>query len=37
MLWEAKKSLKKLVFSVTSNTILLFTNRGGTNGILVPL
>ena len=37
MLWEAKKSLKKLVFSVTSNTILLFTNRGGINGILVPL
>ena len=35
--WEAKKLLQRLAFSVKSDTISLFTNRGGINGILVPL
>ena len=34
--WKAKKSLKKVAFSVQSDRILSFTNRRGINGTLVP-
>ena len=30
--WEAKKSLKRLAFSMKSDTILLFIKRGGIKG-----
>ena len=35
--WEEKKTLKRLAFSVKSDTILLFTNRRGIKGTLLPL
>ena len=35
--WEAEKSLKSLAFSVKSDTILLFTNKGDINRTLAPL
>ena len=34
---KAKKSLERLAFSVKSDTILLFTKRGGIKGTLLPL
>ena len=34
--WEEKKTLKRLAFSVKSDTISLFTNRGGIKGTLLP-
>ena len=35
--WEAKKSFKRLAFSVKPDTILLFTTRGGIKETLVAL
>lgn len=34
---KAKKILKRLAFPVKSDTNLLFINRAGINGTLVPL